>query len=268
MQTIGEKLLEARQRQGISIREAADATKVRGEFLDAMENNQFERIGLAEVYRRGFLKIYAKFLRLDPDRLVAEYNSLSQIRTTPPTNRRLQREAFSGGEKISPGIIDDPKESEFTSSALETATRPSLERKKLVRYCLLSIGVLLVLVLLFRLVTCGSDPSGDPNAPSQAGSAELPQYTFTVRVDNGSANVKISEEIPGRSLRDAPGKVLFEGLITTNTPKILVARGGLRIDSPDTRLVTVQIGAQRFQTTNPNSTSFLVDPPSPVPPRP
>ncbi len=73
--TIGERLEEARKRKGISIREAAEATKVRGDFLIAMESNTFD-INLPEVYVRGFLKIYINFLRLDLERMMADYDAM------------------------------------------------------------------------------------------------------------------------------------------------------------------------------------------------
>ena len=63
MQTIGERLEEARKRKGISIREAAEATKIRGDYLQKFESNQFD-LNLAEIYVRGFLRGYAQFLKL------------------------------------------------------------------------------------------------------------------------------------------------------------------------------------------------------------
>jgi cytoskeletal protein RodZ len=40
-----------------------------------MEANQFESIPLADVYRRGFVKVYARYLRLDDEKAVADYNT-------------------------------------------------------------------------------------------------------------------------------------------------------------------------------------------------
>ncbi|MDP5080533.1 MAG: helix-turn-helix domain-containing protein, partial [Opitutales bacterium] len=42
MQSIGERLEEARKRKGISLREAAEATKIRGDFLGYFEQNKFD----------------------------------------------------------------------------------------------------------------------------------------------------------------------------------------------------------------------------------
>jgi len=75
MPNIGERLEEARKRQGVSLREAAEATKVRSDFLVSFENNQFE-IDLPHVYQRGFLKLYARFLKMDVDKVMTDYNAV------------------------------------------------------------------------------------------------------------------------------------------------------------------------------------------------
>src|SRR6266571_2027947 len=75
MQTIGERLEEARKRKGISIREAAEATKIRGDYLQRFESNQFD-LGLAEIYVKGFLRSYSHFLGLPADRIINDFNGL------------------------------------------------------------------------------------------------------------------------------------------------------------------------------------------------
>ena len=68
---IGQKLEEARNRKGISIREASESTKIRGDYLSAMEVSSFD-IDLPEVYLRGFVRLYARFLDLDQDAILAD----------------------------------------------------------------------------------------------------------------------------------------------------------------------------------------------------
>src|SRR5258707_125223 len=76
MQTIGERLEEARKRKGISLREAAEATKIRGDYLLKFESNQYD-INLPEIYVRGFLRTYANFLKLSVDKITAAPQPLS-----------------------------------------------------------------------------------------------------------------------------------------------------------------------------------------------
>ena len=80
MQTLGERLQEARQRLGVTLREAAEFTKIRTDYLQAMEANQFESIPLAEVYKRGFVKVYARYLRLDDEKACSDFNTHHSVR--------------------------------------------------------------------------------------------------------------------------------------------------------------------------------------------
>ncbi len=91
MQTIGERLEEARKKKGISIREAAEATRIRGDYLQKFEGNHFD-IGLTEIYTRGFLRNYANFLKLPGDRLLNDYSALGRGEARP---RQPSREAYS-----------------------------------------------------------------------------------------------------------------------------------------------------------------------------
>lgn len=158
MQTIGERLLEARQRRGVSIREAAESTKVRGDYLAAMENNQFDSIQLADVYRRGFLKIYAKFLRLDSDRVVNDYNALLAARNPSPvkSRRSTDHELPRSIEMREPEGLD-----EFSSGAIEIAARPNHQR----RFILIGGGASLAILLIFVGVKAFSGGSGEKENP-------------------------------------------------------------------------------------------------------
>ncbi len=74
MQSIGERLEEARKRKGISLREAAEATKIRSDFLGFIEQNKMD-FDLPDIYKRGFLKNYARYLKLDVDKIMTDYNA-------------------------------------------------------------------------------------------------------------------------------------------------------------------------------------------------
>jgi len=74
MQSIGERFEEARKRKGISLREAAEATKIRSDFLGNIEQNKFN-FNLPEIYKRGFLKNYARYLKLDPENILTDYSA-------------------------------------------------------------------------------------------------------------------------------------------------------------------------------------------------
>ena len=76
---VGQKLEEARKRKGVSVREVSESTKIRGDYLSAIETGNYD-IKLPEVYLRGFVRLYAKFLGLDQDALVADLdNELGKV---------------------------------------------------------------------------------------------------------------------------------------------------------------------------------------------
>lgn len=69
---IGERLRNAREAKGLSLRAVADATRIRTIYLQALEEERFDQLPGA-VYARGFLRTYADALGLDADRLMDSY---------------------------------------------------------------------------------------------------------------------------------------------------------------------------------------------------
>jgi cytoskeleton protein RodZ len=71
---IGNSLREARLRQGLEFPEIEQATKIRGKYLRALEEEQFDVLP-AQTYVKGFLRSYADYLGLDGQLYVDEFNS-------------------------------------------------------------------------------------------------------------------------------------------------------------------------------------------------
>jgi len=69
---IGERLRNAREAKGLSLRAVADLTRIRAVYLQALEDEQFDQLPGA-VYARGFLRTFADALGLDADRLMDAY---------------------------------------------------------------------------------------------------------------------------------------------------------------------------------------------------
>jgi cytoskeletal protein RodZ len=61
----------------------ADQIRIRSVYLSAMEQENWDAIG-APVYIRGFLRTYARYLKLDPEEAVAEFNAT--LPEPPPAN--------------------------------------------------------------------------------------------------------------------------------------------------------------------------------------
>jgi Helix-turn-helix domain len=71
---IGSSLREARVRKGLEIPEIETATKIRGKYLQALEDEQFDVLP-GDTYIKGFLRTYAEYLGLDGQLYVDEYNT-------------------------------------------------------------------------------------------------------------------------------------------------------------------------------------------------
>lgn len=72
MDSIGEVLRQERERRGLSLPEAHEATKITIQSLTALEGDRFESFP-NKVYARAFLRDYANFLNLDSAQLLTSY---------------------------------------------------------------------------------------------------------------------------------------------------------------------------------------------------
>jgi transcriptional regulator with XRE-family HTH domain len=133
---LGSTLREARTRQGLELRDAAEATRIRVKFLAALEG---ERVGELppEFYARAFLRTYAEFLGLDGDVYVAELNSLLEARRPPP-RRPLSRvprcRASIGGPRLwsaAPRPSSSCRSSRGTTAAVLSRVRDRPPRPRL-----------------------------------------------------------------------------------------------------------------------------------------
>lgn len=85
---IGEILREAREKKKVTCSQAAAATRMKVQHIEAMERNDFSHMA-APAYARGFLRLYADYLSLDPEPLLHAYNERFAPREHP---RRLPAE--------------------------------------------------------------------------------------------------------------------------------------------------------------------------------
>src|SRR5271155_26114 len=68
----GEHLRREREMRGVSLDEISAATRISTRFLEAIEKDQWDRLP-GGVFNRGFIRSVARFLGLDEDSLIAEY---------------------------------------------------------------------------------------------------------------------------------------------------------------------------------------------------
>jgi cytoskeleton protein RodZ len=80
--SIGKQLLASRERQGLTVLQAAESLRVDTAVIDALEAGQFMALG-APVFARGYLRQYAEFLGESLDDVTGRYNTLSESSASP-----------------------------------------------------------------------------------------------------------------------------------------------------------------------------------------
>jgi hypothetical protein len=254
MQTIGERLEEARKRRGISIREAAETTKIRSDFLSSFEDNSFD-INLPEIYVRGFLRNYALFLRINPETIVTDYTAtlLGESKS-----RRESRELFGRME-----LQDRPKPSEAEHAEIEAeptvetapkeAPRPpasstsSGDWKDFIRLdnsVYLKIGaiilsgvlVIAVLVWVIQAIVGSGGSSGSDARPA-----------VVEGVDSEIINLIALEEVRVKVTQIDGGDVLFQGPLAQGETRSVTKRGTVLITYTAGANLLVEKDGQRFR---------------------
>lgn len=210
MQTIGERFEEARKRKGVSIREAAEATKIRGDYLQKFEGNQFD-IDLSEIYVKGFLRSYSSFLKLPADRILADYAALGHRESGP---RQPSREVY-GRMDVSIATADERTEppSAATSPVLEPRIprgRTNLPASPLIQPALIfrgGIAIAIALVALLAFWGVRSLMSEGPAAPAPAPAAAVAPAAPDAVVSVGALDavrIKVVRQSDGAELYQGP----------------------------------------------------------------
>ena len=74
MATIGETLRAARQARGLSIEDVRNTTQIKAMQLEEMENDDYSWFS-APVYAKGFLRLFARAVGLDPAVIVRRFET-------------------------------------------------------------------------------------------------------------------------------------------------------------------------------------------------
>lgn len=70
MRKVGQRLAEERERKGLSLQDVSEQTKIRKNFLEAIENGEYEKLPSSTV-AHGFVRNYTLFLGLSEKEIMA-----------------------------------------------------------------------------------------------------------------------------------------------------------------------------------------------------
>jgi cytoskeleton protein RodZ len=149
-QTIGQRLKQAREERLLTIEKAAEQTRIRAHYLEALEADDYTAMP-SPVHARGFLRLYAEYLQLDIDQVLEELRQAQanqpeglvgpvdqvQAETTP-----LVEESESEPEPVSaiepelkpePAPVPEPEDESVqeTTEAEQDETPPMVEPREM-----------------------------------------------------------------------------------------------------------------------------------------
>ena len=103
MESPGKFLKKERERRNISLEEISNFTKIKEDYLKAIEEDKYELLPPA-LYIKGYLNGYARYLALDPKDIVLQYqNYLKSLE--PPEPVEVQQQVPSPKKSIRPWFL-------------------------------------------------------------------------------------------------------------------------------------------------------------------
>ena len=100
MGSFGENLRREREMRGITLEEISAATKISVRFLNSIENEEFTKLP-GGIFNRSFVRAYARYLGLDEDPLLEEYQLAAKTRVEVDLTKFSPPRAYSDRERRS-----------------------------------------------------------------------------------------------------------------------------------------------------------------------
>lgn len=99
VKTVGSYMREVRESLGIQLEEAASVTRIGKNYLIAIEGEMYEKLP-SSAYVKGFLRVYAGYLGLSGDEIVAMYDKSLTSHQTQPSRESAMDESHKGSRII------------------------------------------------------------------------------------------------------------------------------------------------------------------------
>jgi transcriptional regulator with XRE-family HTH domain len=111
---LGEILKNAREQRGLTPSAVAESTHLKVQVVEDLEREDFKRIA-APIYGRGFVKLYAEFMQLDPEPLIRDFMELFAGDQVPAVRMRRSE---------APAEPTQPERSPVTRTVTGAASQP------------------------------------------------------------------------------------------------------------------------------------------------
>lgn len=179
MSGIGEQLRKAREAKGLSISDIEKATKIQSRYLEAIENNNFDKLP-GDFYVRAFIRQYAQIVGLDGKELLSQYqgevaNEVTSDVSQPEESPAQEVHEEAHEEEPAPAKLVENKPARISASRpakREVAEEAPKDAKwrKLVPRLALGCGIALLL-LIGGMVFANMKKTGSSSQKENAGSS-------------------------------------------------------------------------------------------------
>jgi cytoskeletal protein RodZ len=213
--SVGQELAQAREKRRLSVEDVAADTRIRATIIRAIEADNFALCG-GSVYARGHIRSIARVVGIDPEPLIADYDSSHESAAPPLTiaSQPTDHQAVARSERHGPNWAA-------------------------------AMVVALVVVCLAALVPVIRDhhgPSGGtPKAAStpkihhsttpspRPSTTSSPPQSATAGIPSNQASmlIKVTHDTTWMSVKNAAGSVLFSGLLPAGHQKLFTSKHGL-----------------------------------------
>ncbi|HEY8239837.1 MAG TPA: helix-turn-helix domain-containing protein [Kiritimatiellia bacterium] len=165
MESLGQTFKSTRERKRVSLSQAAAKTRIKVQILEGLEKNDFSTIA-APTYAKGFIKMYAEYLGLDPAPLIKEYNERQPAKGK--TDRASAVAAVPAPPQASAAPVVAGPEDTIPPDAGARSVLSGISW----RLTASLVGSLLLVIILTATVSrCGS---GDAEKPVKIAAASVP----------------------------------------------------------------------------------------------
>jgi len=268
MKNIGEKLEQARNAKGLTIKEIAHATKIRAEFLSCMEKNDFS-YNMPNVYKRGFLRLFSDYLKLNTEEILRDYSLMEEANGDGNSNayvlgRITAQDAQSESESVESMKSEDRFEDKdyfAKSSSLDFEA----SKYRYIKLGAIFVAVVLLVVIIFyvgeRLMRgSGSEPmnpdlNGTPTTQNSAPTLVVNEFELSIGA--------VGETYITLYYENDTTNPLFAGALHSGENKKFNIKGNVMLKATDVERLKIAKGGKEVSMGNRRGPlQFRITPPA------
>lgn len=233
----GEKLKKIRLEKGLSLEEVHKKTKIHFKILKSIEEDDL--INLNPVYIKGFIKIYCKFLEVDPAEFIKDYKEPRQKVNLGPRSENKPKKVF-----------------------VKKNLKPKLPKLNLKYFKIIGFLILIVLVLFLVINIFKFIGSKIKSLPKKAKQAKVVQVVAPVKKTEAVKQVKpqapVQQQVPATSLirlglraqencfvtLKSDGHVLFQAILKKGRFESWTAKDKFELSVSNAGAVTLELNSK------------------------